>query len=668
MLKLKLILIIVKLLACVATASGQNFVVVTPTPHKDRYVKAAETSYKSISKFWFGKPHPDLARPVSISVQERTGTVSGGGATSFSFDRGHVFGWRMTVVGTPEQIEKSVIPHEVNHVVFAAHFRRPIPRFFDEGAASLMETEADRRTYEAKVAGTRPPPLKTAIDRTRYPLSGRMVQTFYAHAHVVCRYLVETQGPDKFVAFLEDKRKPSEKLKQFYGMTPDELEVAAFKPRKTGREVIVLSTPNCAPCDLFDGHRQAGHFAGYSFRIVKTGDKDFAAQAAAFRKATGKTPDRYPTFWVVGSKTYTVGYSGPRSLLEWLVSIPAGLFRLVFGDQQSAAGPAGPTFQDGTQPVSADVDLFGRDDWSGVRIFVLAAVQDVGVVRGQARAALIGLSRGPLERKIAELTKGKARVYLVAERLEPKKYDAVLKALGREPSAFNVAVIVPKTNQGLIKGLVLRKVEAIGERKLANAPVDVLFERIDGVVVAAVDAAMQIQDAPASVPLPKDGDGPPQPGVETFQGELKSFIKEQFKANVPAGPLPEKIQDAIADKAAEKVVEKLPLDLIPNWLLAALIGTGGVGYSIREFIRHRFDKKQEAKAEKQSVIEETKTSVLQLLASSLLNSSEAPSAQPVAQRPSSTVPAQPSSSSGPSVPASEPNASAVGAIVSTTVV
>ena len=281
---------------------------------------------------------------------------------------------------------------------------------------------------------------------------------------------------------------------------------------------------------------------------------------------------------------------------------------------------------------------------------------------------MIGLSRGPLERKIAELTKGKARVYLVAERLEPKKYDAVLKALGREPSAFNVAVIVPKTNQGLIKGLVLRKVEAIGERKLANAPVDVLFERIDGVVVAAVDAAMQIQDAPASVPLPKDGDGPPQPGVETFQGELKSFIKEQFKANVPAGPLPEKIQDAIADKAAEKVVEKLPLDLIPNWLLAALIGTGGVGYSIREFIRHRFDKKQEAKAEKQSVIEETKTSVLQLLASSLLNSSEAPSAQPVAQRPSSTVPAQPSSSSGPSVPASEPNASAVGAIVSTTVV
>ena len=65
--------------------------------------------------------------------------LGAGGATSFVFEHGEVFGWRMTIQGSLVRILDSVLPHEVTHTIFATHFRQPLPRWADEGACTTVE-------------------------------------------------------------------------------------------------------------------------------------------------------------------------------------------------------------------------------------------------------------------------------------------------------------------------------------------------------------------------------------------------------------------------------------------------------------------------------------------------------------------------------------------------
>ena len=70
--------------------------------------------------------------------------LGAGGATTFMFDRGEVFGWRMSIQGSAERILDSVLPHEITHMIFASHFRQPLPRWADEGGATSVEHVSER--------------------------------------------------------------------------------------------------------------------------------------------------------------------------------------------------------------------------------------------------------------------------------------------------------------------------------------------------------------------------------------------------------------------------------------------------------------------------------------------------------------------------------------------
>ena len=67
-----------------------------------------------------------------------------GGATSFVFDRGEVFGWKMNIQGSRERILDSVLPHEVTHTIFA--FVLPPTA----AAAGPMKARARRSSIPAK--------------------------------------------------------------------------------------------------------------------------------------------------------------------------------------------------------------------------------------------------------------------------------------------------------------------------------------------------------------------------------------------------------------------------------------------------------------------------------------------------------------------------------------
>lgn len=184
-----------------------NFVVTAPTKEFAEQVgKAAEFYRKDLAVKWLGKQLPkNWYRPCPISV--RVGQIGAGGATSFQFDKGEVFGWKMNVQGTEERILDSVIPHEVSHMIFATHFRRPLPRWADEGAATIIEHESERMRQmqmlkQVNNNGTRYS-LRQLMSIKEYPSSMQRVLTLYAQGYSLSDYLIQKKGRENFLEFLQ---------------------------------------------------------------------------------------------------------------------------------------------------------------------------------------------------------------------------------------------------------------------------------------------------------------------------------------------------------------------------------------------------------------------------------------------------------------------------------
>jgi hypothetical protein len=182
-----------------------NFIVTAPTPEFAQQVgEAAEYYRRELAIEWTGREMPRWWQkcPIQVSV----GAMGAGGATTFNFERGEVFGWRMNIQGSEERILDSVLPHEINHTVFACYFRRPLPRWADEGAASLIEHESERmrlRKLHDQVLGTRRKiPLRKLLEIKEYPSDQQQVLTLYAEGHSLADYLIGQSDKGTFLKFL----------------------------------------------------------------------------------------------------------------------------------------------------------------------------------------------------------------------------------------------------------------------------------------------------------------------------------------------------------------------------------------------------------------------------------------------------------------------------------
>jgi hypothetical protein len=146
----------------------------------------------------------DWAAPCVMTV--RIGpSLGAGGATTFMFDQGEVFGWRMSIQGPRERIFDSVLPHEVTHMVLATHFRRPLPRWADEGAATSAECGAEREKHYRMLweflHTRRGIAFAAMFAMTEYPPD---VMPLYAQGFSLADYLIQQGGRRKFLAFLEE--------------------------------------------------------------------------------------------------------------------------------------------------------------------------------------------------------------------------------------------------------------------------------------------------------------------------------------------------------------------------------------------------------------------------------------------------------------------------------
>jgi hypothetical protein len=137
---------------------------------------------------------------VQIQVGDHLGA---GGETSFVFDRGEVFGWRMSIQGSRERLLDSVLPHEITHTVFASHFRQALPRWADEGACTTVEHPSEQRRHQQMLVQFLQTNRGLAFNRMfammAYPQD---IMPLYAQGHSVSRYLIEQGGKRKYVDFV----------------------------------------------------------------------------------------------------------------------------------------------------------------------------------------------------------------------------------------------------------------------------------------------------------------------------------------------------------------------------------------------------------------------------------------------------------------------------------
>src|SRR5690606_14309350 len=120
-----------------------NFVVDAPDPELAREIAdTAEQLRAMLAIEWLGRPLPKWSAPCRIIVD--VDEVAGGGSTTFQFERGEVFGWKMQLAGSRDAILADHLPGEIMHTVLASHFRRPVERWVSEGLAQTTESAPAR--------------------------------------------------------------------------------------------------------------------------------------------------------------------------------------------------------------------------------------------------------------------------------------------------------------------------------------------------------------------------------------------------------------------------------------------------------------------------------------------------------------------------------------------
>jgi hypothetical protein len=194
---------------------SDNFVVEAPTPEIAKQVGlAAEHFRKELAMEWLGYELPTWSAPCPVKV--KVGQIGAGGETRFSFypklnAPAEVAGWDMRIQGSLERILDSVLPHEISHAIFACHFRRPLPRWADEGAATLAEHESERRrqvlTLKQVLNTRRRITLKNLLNIKEYPKNYDDVMTLYAEGYTLAQLLVQEGGRARYLKFLADAHK-----------------------------------------------------------------------------------------------------------------------------------------------------------------------------------------------------------------------------------------------------------------------------------------------------------------------------------------------------------------------------------------------------------------------------------------------------------------------------
>lgn len=183
------------------THKSANFVVTAPTEMMARVMaNEAEHHRKELAKKWLRAELPAWAKPCALNYTSALGAT--GGATTFTFGRKDgaptLDTAEMDLRGEFLKVLENALPHEVTHTVLASHFKRPVPRWADEGIALQAESEQSHAEHDVKVRellnagrGLR---LRVLFRMTDYP---KDVMVAYAQGHSIVRFLLTREIDSK---------------------------------------------------------------------------------------------------------------------------------------------------------------------------------------------------------------------------------------------------------------------------------------------------------------------------------------------------------------------------------------------------------------------------------------------------------------------------------------
>jgi len=188
-----------------ATCSSPNFVITSNADQEttNQFCAKAEADRKELAIEFFGKEMPRWRDriPVTINVNKRLGA---GGATSFTYKNGEVFGWTMSIQGSHERLLDSVIPHEVMHTISASMLGKPLPRWLDEGVSTSTEHISERQRHRKMIIeflqSQRGIPFNAMFAMTEYPSD---IMPLYAQGFSLAEFLIDMKGKRKFAEFIK---------------------------------------------------------------------------------------------------------------------------------------------------------------------------------------------------------------------------------------------------------------------------------------------------------------------------------------------------------------------------------------------------------------------------------------------------------------------------------
>ncbi len=201
-------LILAATLSMGARYATPNFVVTAPSPEMAKTIgDAAEKYREELAQLWLGQTLPQWAQPCPIQARVSP-SLGSGGVTTFVFNAGHVYDWRMSIQGSYERILDSVLPHEINHTIFASHFRQPLPRWADEGACTTVEHSSERGKQQQMLIhflrNRRGISFSEMFRMKEYPSD---MLPLYAQGHSLATFLVAQGGRQKFLQYVADGMK-----------------------------------------------------------------------------------------------------------------------------------------------------------------------------------------------------------------------------------------------------------------------------------------------------------------------------------------------------------------------------------------------------------------------------------------------------------------------------
>lgn len=472
-----------EVMAVAAQHTTENFTAAHASADVARQVaEAAEEARARLAERWLGHTLPPWSERCPIAVQ--VGPLGAGGATTFSFDRGEVFGWKMRVQGTLERVLDSVIPHEVNHTIFATHFRRPLPRWYDEGASDTVEHPVERARQRQILAQewNRRYRMADLFDVAEYPSDPHKIMALYSQGASVSSYLLSLHDPPTFLAFGETAHADgwNDALQKHYGIRnvneleadwikwvtakpdttkPNRVTAAAISPDKP--DLVVFVATGCLYCEPVKEDVQQGAYDAWNVIFVEWDSRagrwntpwvyvdgrkalhtelDGGKLLADFQQKTSAgQPLKVPHVWVRYTEHHYAVSTGVTGLRAWLRGILATIKRAIVGEPAPLpAGQLSTPFAapdpSATYERSQDSRVDGLlDTVAQLKADLVAAANTAKAAKEEAgkfsEAGLIGKARAGLALK-SDVTELKTRVE------SARDHFTELKAGLKDPAAL----------------------------------------------------------------------------------------------------------------------------------------------------------------------------------------------------------------------------------------